>query len=534
MLGQSSSGITYLARADLQADPAATIETKENVVIREFFMKDFCLREESASQVTSADKQEIVEACRNRFIEEAMNLSRLRHPNIVKVIDVFEQNGAAYYVMEYIEGRSLRECVENKGILPEHEALNYIRQAAYALAYIHEHQITHLNIKPDNIICKPDNNIVLIDFGILKSFNIQAIDIDTSADLNNCAYVPFGQDKSDDPQQFSAVTDVYSLAATLYELLTAVTPPMPGKGLLSLPDHISKPVASAIEKSMQPAHKRPQSIRSFLQLLYSSDAAVAGEPEQEVSEVSEVSPQTLIRVESKGKYGYVDANGKKIIPLKYDKAEEFSDGLALVKLSNKYSYIDTSGRIVIALKYEFIGAFSDGLALVKLNGKFGYMDTRGKKIISPKYDKAGDFSEGFARVKLNNKYGYINTKGKKIIPLKYDRSGNFSEGLAWVRINSKYGYINTKGEEVIPLKYDRAGDFSKGIARVEIDCECGYINTKGEEIIPPKYDWVWDFTGGLAKAQLDGTYLWIDKQGNEYETEEEGREATGTKAAPGV
>lgn len=507
ILGQNSSSITYLATADLQG----------NVVIREFFMRDFCVREESALEVSVPldDKREIVKACRNKFIEEATNISRLRHPNIVKVIEVFEQNDTAYYVMEYIEGCSLRKRVEEKGILPECEALNYIRQAAYALAYIHEQQITHLNIKPDNIICKPDNNVVLIDFGILKLFKTQAVDM--SADFN-CAYVPLEQDKSDDPQQFCIATDVYSLAATLYKLLTAITPPIPDGGLLSLPDHISKPVAAAIEKSMKPVRsKRPQSIRNFLQLLYSSD--VAEEPEQAPP------AKILVRIESKGKYGYADANGKKIIPLRYDKAEEFLDGLALVKLSNKYSYIDTSGKNVIALNYEFIGDFSDGLALVKLNGKYGYIDTRGKKVISPKYNKAGDFSEGFARVKLNNKYGYINTKGKRIIPLKYDRAGNFSEGLAWVRIDGKYGYINTKGKEVISLKYDRAGDFSKGIARVEIGCECGYIDTKGEEVISPKYDWLWAFTEGLARAQLDGKYLWIDEQGNEYETEEEGRKA---------
>jgi serine/threonine protein kinase len=540
VLGQNDLSITYLATVTLQTNPPGAIEKKENVVIREFFMRDFCVREESASQVSVpfAGKLEVVEAFRNRFIEEITNIAKLRHPNIIKVIDIFEQNGSAYYVTEYVEGSSLRKQVEEKGALPEREALACIRQAAYALAYIHEQRISHLNIEPDAIICKPDNSVVLTSFGILKRYKTQTLDL--SADVSN-PYTPAEQNGSDVLEPCSVLTDVYSLAATLYKLLTTLAPPVGNGGTLSFPDHISKPVAAAIKKAMNPARsKRPQSMRNFLQLLYSSNVEEPEEEPKEEPEITEIAepespslsddkeedcPKILVRIKSKGRYGYVDTSGKKVIPLKYGKAEDFSDGLALVKLNNKYCYIDTNGKIVISLKYDFIGDFSDGLALVKLNGKYGYIDKKGRKIISPKYDKAGDFSEGFAWVKLHNKYGYINTKGKKIISLKYDKAGNFSEGIAWVRKNGKYGYIDTKGREVIPQKYDRAGHFARGLARVEMDCECGYIDAGGREVVPLKYDWIWDFTGCLARAQSDGKYLWVDEQGNEYETEEEGRKA---------
>ena len=517
VLGQNYLSITYLATASVQANPPGAAGTKMNVVIREFFMKDFCVREESTAEISVplAGRRELVEACRMRFIEETTNLSRLRHPNIVKVIEVFEQNGAAYCATEFIEGCSLLRRTEEEGALPEREALDYIRQAAYALAYLHEQQISHLNVKPGNLICKADNSIVLAGFGLLKLYQTPGIDL--RANSSN-PYAPAGQDEPDVPEHCSVLTDVYSLAATLYKLLTNLTPPAcGGESLSPLPCHISKAVAAAIKKAMTPAcSKRPQSMRNFLQLLYSSSQAEEAEKD---------SPETPVRLRSKSKYGYADAGGRKVIPLKYDRAEDFSGGLALVKQNSKYYYIDTDGKIVRSLKYEFIGTFADGLALVKLNGKFGYINKNGRKIISPRYDKAGDFSQGLAWVKLHNKYGYIDTKGRKIIPLKYDRAGSFSQGLAWVRKNAKYGYIDPGGREVVPLKYDRAGNFSGGLARVELDCECGYIDAGGREVIPLRYDWIWDFSGCLARAQSGGKDLWIDVQGNEYETEEEGREA---------
>ncbi|MDR1556000.1 MAG: WG repeat-containing protein [Tannerellaceae bacterium] len=580
VLGQNSLDITYLAAVTLQTNPAGRVEAAgAEVVIREFFVRDSCTREEAGTcvSVPSADKRKMVKKLRNQFIGEAVKISGLRHPNIVRVTDVFEQNETAYYVMEYLGSCSLQRVVEEKGALPEGEALAYIRQIAYALAYIHAKQITHWDIKPEHIFRKPDHSVVLTGFGVLKPYEAQIPELPVV-----CAYTP--SDQADGLEPFSAATDIYSLAATLYKLLTALTPPdtdsISNGALLSLPDHISKSVALAIKKAMEPLRsKRPQSIRNFLQLLYGSyiaedpeddepdeededdeggdderedaddegderderddeaDNDEAEDDDAETKEIAkpehpscadgmeEISPESLVRVESKGKYGYVDANGKKILPLIYKKAGDFSEGLALVKLNGKYGYIDVSGKVITWLKYDFIGDFSEDLALVKLNGKYGYIDTKGKKKISLKYDKAGDFSEGFAYVCINGKYGYINTKGKKIIPLKYDRAGNFSEGLAWVRINGKYGCIDTEGREIIPLKYDRAGNFSKGLARVELYCECGYINKRGQEVIPLKYDWIWSFTEGLAKAQLEGKCLWIDEQGNEYETEEEGRKA---------
>ena len=97
ILGQGGFGITYLA--------SHTILDRK-VAIKEFFPKEYCDRDDQTSHITIGTKNntEIVDQLRNKFIKEAKNISKLDHPNIIKIQDVFEENNTAYYVMEYIDG----------------------------------------------------------------------------------------------------------------------------------------------------------------------------------------------------------------------------------------------------------------------------------------------------------------------------------------------------------------------------------------------------------------------------------------------
>ena len=149
--------------------------------------------------------------------------------------------------------------------------------------------------------------------------------------------------------------------------------------------------------------------------------------------------------ELNGKWGYIDKAGKKVIPCKYDKAYEFSDGLALVKLNHKWGYIDKTGTEVIPCKYDDAYSFIDGLARVKLSGKCGAIDKTGKEIIPIKYDQLSLFREGLAAVKLNNKYGVIDKTGTEVIPLKYDYADDFCERLAMMKLNGKWRNIDKQG-----------------------------------------------------------------------------------------
>ena len=134
----------------------------KRVAIKEFFVKDFCNRDENNSYVTVAtqSKVKLVERLKKKFIEEASALFSMQHLNIVRVTDVFEENGTAYYVMDYIDGKSLQDIVKEKGALDEDLAVNYITQIADALKYVHSLNRLHLDIKPGNIMINENNQAI--------------------------------------------------------------------------------------------------------------------------------------------------------------------------------------------------------------------------------------------------------------------------------------------------------------------------------------------------------------------------------------
>lgn len=265
VLGQGGFGITYLG---------VQIYLSRKVAIKEFFMEDFCLRN-SAQYVTAPTdtNKGLVDSFRRKFIKEAQNIAKLKHPNIVSIIDVFEDNGTAYYVMESLDGGSLANKV-SQGALPEHVALRYIRQVASALEYIHSNNMMHLDIKPANILLDGNDNAVVIDFGLSKQYDDTGQQTSTTPVGISHGYAPIEQYSKNGVGTFSPSTDIYSLGATLYKLLTGATPPEANRiydeGLPPLPAHITQNTRIAIETAMQPRRKdRPQSIAAFLQLLQS-------------------------------------------------------------------------------------------------------------------------------------------------------------------------------------------------------------------------------------------------------------------------
>ena len=207
--------------------------------------------------------------------------------------------------------------------------------------------------------------------------------------------------------------------------------------------------------------------------------------------------------------------GDVVIPFKYDKVQDFSEGLAAVKLKGKWGCINNSGKEVVPLKYNDIFNFHEGLARVKLKGKWGFMDKSGKEVVPPKYDNVWDFEEGLAGVKLKGKWGFIDKSGKEVVPPKYDDVEKFKEGLAGVKLNGKWGYINKSGKEVVPPKYVYMDSFHEGHARVKLNGKLGFIDKSGKEVVPPKYDYVDIFSEGLAVVELKGKWGFIDKSGKE-------------------
>ena len=148
LLGQGGFGITYLA-------VQSGLERK--VAIKEFFMKDLCNRDAETFQVSvpSSGSQELVDKFKKKFLKEAQMISEYKHPNIVNIHDVFEENGTAYYVMSYLEYGSLASLSLP---LSYDMAIGYIRQIASALSYIHRRNTIHLDVKPANVLIDRDGN----------------------------------------------------------------------------------------------------------------------------------------------------------------------------------------------------------------------------------------------------------------------------------------------------------------------------------------------------------------------------------------
>ena len=216
VLGQGGFGITYLA---------IQVRLDRKVAIKEFFMKDFCERNETTRQVTlgTAGSREMVNSCRKKFLKEAKHIAKLDHPNIIRIIDVFDENSTSYYVMEYIEGGSLSNKLGTTG-LSMSDATRYILQVAEALKYIHKQNIAHLDIKPSNIMLNGNDEIVLIDFGVSKQYDLTGGQTSVSPVGRSSGYAPLEQYDPNGVKDFSPQTDIYSLGATYFKLLTGITP----------------------------------------------------------------------------------------------------------------------------------------------------------------------------------------------------------------------------------------------------------------------------------------------------------------------
>jgi len=139
-----------------------------------------------------------------------------------------------------------------------------------------------------------------------------------------------------------------------------------------------------------------------------------------------------------GNFGFIDKTGKVVIPIEYQRAYSFSEGLAVVVLNNKWGVIDKAGIVVIPIKYLGLGSFSEGLAMVHRNivntsgsiTKWGFIDKTGKVVVPLKYDSVTDFPDGIAVVFKEDSFGekqfderkiqmgFIDKTGKIILPFK--------------------------------------------------------------------------------------------------------------------
>ena len=198
VLGQGGFGITYKATHHYLGHPVVIKTLNESLQYRSDF-----------------------ERFLSQFQDEARRLALCVHPNIVRVIDFFHDEGMPYLVMDYIPGLTLKQVVFPDNPLNEAIAVHYIRQIGFALRVVHQQKLLHRDVKPDNIVLRQGTHeVVLIDFGIAREFTPGVTQTHTS--LVSEGYAPIEQYL--DKEKRTTATDVYALAATLYTLLTARIP----------------------------------------------------------------------------------------------------------------------------------------------------------------------------------------------------------------------------------------------------------------------------------------------------------------------
>ena len=209
---------------------ATNIEFDERVAIKEFFMKGVTQRDDNQTtvSVSNTENSNIFLEQREKFKKEARRIRQLNNPHIVRVHDLFEENGTAYYVMDYVDGENLSDRLKRTGKpMTEGEVNQILPQILDALKSIHDAGIWHLDLKPANIMVDKAGNVKLIDFGASKQLNAQKGGATTSTAISYTnGYAPREQ-MEQNYDKFGPWTDIYALGATLYNLLTNRRPPLP-------------------------------------------------------------------------------------------------------------------------------------------------------------------------------------------------------------------------------------------------------------------------------------------------------------------
>ena len=243
-----------------------------HVAIKELFISGICKRDSDNRQVSIsvAENRQLFRKQKEKFRNEAARLRKINHPNVVKVRDEFEENGTAYYVMDFVRGKSLDD-MQRSGELNEKRSVQYINQVLAALEAVHNVDILHLDIKPSNVMVDDNNSVVLIDFGASKRVaddDGKSLSLSTGL-AGTPGYAPLEQ-MSGKRELMGRHTDIYAIGATLYKLITGITPPDPNEILIDgLPDfNASTEVKDAIKSAMEVKYtNRPQSIAEFRAIL---------------------------------------------------------------------------------------------------------------------------------------------------------------------------------------------------------------------------------------------------------------------------
>ena len=249
VLGFGGFGITYIG---------FDTTLQHRVAIKEYFPSEFATRmpHETLVRVYAGEKKEQFVAGMKKSLDEAKRLAEFHQvPGITQIYDFFEENNTAYIVMELLEGETLKARLKKVGKMPVEEALPIILAVIAALKEVHDKDIIHRDISPDNIYLLENGQVKLLDFGAARQ--VTTTHSKSLTVILKLGYAPVEQYQSGGNQ--GPWTDVYSLAATFYKMITGIRPPEsperrvkdtlkePSKLGVSIPKNIENALMNALQ-----------------------------------------------------------------------------------------------------------------------------------------------------------------------------------------------------------------------------------------------------------------------------------------------
>lgn len=229
-LNAGGFGITYNARDSLD----------RKVVIKECFPGAFCRRSRTIVQARSRAHQSEFTNIVRLFVEEARSLSKLNHPNIVGVHQIFEENDTAYMALDFVTGRDLLEILEDPAIdLPPERVVSILRDLLKAIGFVHSEGVLHRDISPDNILIDNDMNPVLIDFGAARQQAKAQGKVMSALRVVKDGYSP--QEFYITGSEQGPYSDLYALAASFYHVIANEVPPDSQRRLSAIASNAADP-----------------------------------------------------------------------------------------------------------------------------------------------------------------------------------------------------------------------------------------------------------------------------------------------------
>ncbi len=235
---------------------------------------------------------------------------------------------------------------------------------------------------------------------------------------------------------------------------------------------------------------------------------------EEIEEELTLANQRFLPIKSGDLWGFVDEMGAVAIPITFDEADNFSEGLAVVKTNGKYGYINKSGTLTIAARFDDALPFHEGHAVVELKGKLGMINRSGEFIIPAQFEDLGNLTDGLAYFLRDSLYGYFDSKGIVRIPPTFTDAFDYQNGKAIVSLNHFFGLIDKYGTTFIPMKYDDLRPYQNQIFLAMSNDSWGLISISGDTILPFEFEYIGAMSCNRALVVKNDQFNFVDPNGN--------------------